>query len=236
MFTRLQTAIAFALSGSLGCTAVVGDDSHDAPDAGAINAPSGAPRQHHRPQPGPSLGEFIITYYWVALESEAPGEPDTHVYDDGCNQLAFVSNAFFARMRLEGTARLRDGRLLNYDGACACPTSPCFVELDERFPWGTGAMRRALVPLRSVAVDRDIITIGTRLYVEELDGLAMPAVGDAAAFVHDGCVSADDTGGAIGGMQIDFFAGLRQHYLDIIGRYPGDSVTLHRAGEVCPDA
>ena len=51
--------------------------------------------------------------------------------------------------------------------------------------------------------------------------------------MHDGCLSADDTGGAIIGMHIDFFAALRDYYVDINGRIGLSDITLHDGGARC---
>jgi membrane-bound lytic murein transglycosylase len=105
--------------------------------------------------------------------------------------------------------------------------------VDEEHPWGSGAGGRALEPFRSVAVDRDVIAIGTWLWVAELDGVAMPGDPPWGGFVHDGCVLAADTGGAIDGMQIDFFATLRAYYLIIDGELGLDEISLHEGGARC---
>ena len=167
------------------------------------------------------------------MPGDGPGTPDTNVYDSGCNVLATVAAEFFASMSLEGTARLLDDRVLNYWGGCGCATSPCFSEVDAEHPWGSGSMSRPLIPFRSVAVDTNLIDIGTSLYVEELDGLFMPGDPPTGGFVHDGCVVADDTGGGINGTHIDFFAALRDYYLVIAGDVGSNSVQLHEGGTLC---
>jgi 3D (Asp-Asp-Asp) domain-containing protein len=91
---------------------------------------------------------------------------------------------------------------------------------------------RALVPYRSIAVDTGVLTIGHRYYVEELDGVTMP--GDPGGFVHDGCVTADDVGGGISGMHIDWFVALKQSYLDLDGQLGLGHVTVHEGGARCP--
>lgn len=184
--------------------------------------------------PGPALGSFQLTYYWVASEDEHPGTKNVSLYDPACKVLAVVSTGFADAITLEGTGRLSDGRLLNYDGPCACPKTPCFFEADAAHPWGYGVQSRALVPFRSIAVDTSVITIGTRVYVAELDGVTMPGTSDYGAFVHDGCVQADDVGGGIQGSHIDFFAGLKAHYQALDGQLGLTSVTLHAGGARCP--
>jgi 3D (Asp-Asp-Asp) domain-containing protein len=221
-----------------GCDgAVTGDDDDDVAgvDAGDVDAPPG-PDARPSPDaapPGELLGSYRLTYYWVTSEEDHPGAPDTDLYDDSCDQLATVSSEFFDSLRLEGTGRLLDGRVLNYWGACPCATSPCFFEVDADHPWGVGSMNRALVPFRSIAVDRDLIAIGAPIYVAELDGIDMPGDATAGAFTHDGCVTADDTGGGINGAHIDLFVGLRDYYVDLNGQLGLSDVTLYEAAARC---
>lgn len=67
----------------------------------------------------------------------------------------------------------------------------------------------------------------------ELDGVTMPGDPSWGDFVHDGCVSADDTGGAIIGLHIDFFAGLRDCYYDLDDQLGLTEVTLYDGGDRC---
>jgi 3D (Asp-Asp-Asp) domain-containing protein len=190
------------------------------------SAPDSAP-------PGDLLGAFELTYYWVAAEADFPGAADTDIFDPACRILATVPEAFARSLSIEGTGRLNDGRLLNYDGACGCPYSPCFFVVDADHPWGVGVQDRALVPFRSVAVDPQVIAFGDRLYALEIDGLMMPGDPPWGGFVHDGCLVADDTGGAIVGRHIDFFAALRAYYRDLDSRLGLSMVTLHTGAPRC---
>jgi 3D (Asp-Asp-Asp) domain-containing protein len=182
---------------------------------------------------GDLLGDFQLTYYWVTAEDDYPGTPDTELYDSDCAVLATVTADFADALALEGTGRLSDGRVLNYWGSCGCPESPCFFEVDADHPWGVGVQNRALVPFRSIAVDSDLIAYGSRVFVAELDGVPMPGDPPWGDFVHDGCVSADDTGGAIVGAHIDFFAGLRACYYELDDLLGLGEVTLYDGGERC---
>jgi hypothetical protein len=58
--------------------------------------------------------------------------------------------------------------------------------------------------------------------------------GGLGGFVHDGCVSADDTGGHILGMHIDFFSALRSYYLVLDGDLQLNDVTIYQGGARCP--
>ncbi len=223
-----------------GCAAEITGDVPDAAPASAdavgqgdaaaltVDASPAAPDAG----PGPILGAFTLTYYWVTLESDYPGAADTTLYDRSCTALATVPSAFASSLVIEGTGRLADGRTLNYAGACPCVFSPCFSVLDAEHSWGTGANGRALVPFRSVAVDPAVLTIGRRYWVKELAGVTMP--GAEGGYVHDGCVSADDTGGNITGMHIDFFAALRSNYLILDNELGLNDITLYEGGSLCP--
>ena len=201
------------------------DGGGDALAADAASPDSGVP--------GALLGSFQLTYYWVTQESEFTGADDTNIYDQSCNLIDIVPSAFFASARLEGTGRLTDGRIINYTGSCSCMTSPCFVVVDDQHPWGIGAGNRALVPFRSIAVDRTVITLGSKIYVAEFDGVRMPGVAPYGDFVHDGCVSADDVGGGIQGTQIDFFAALKDYYRVLDGQLKLSRVTVYQGGTRC---
>ena len=189
-----------------------------------------------RGDPGPALGSFELTYYWVAYEGDHTGADNSELYDPDCALLATVSSSFAEAIALEGTGRLLDGRLLNVAGDCDCPSSPCFIEADADHPWGYGVQNRALVPFRSLAVDADVIEYGTGLYLPDLDGKAMPGEAPWGDFVHDGCTVAADTGGAIIGMHIDFFAATRGSYLVLDGELGLSDIEVRDGGERCPDS
>ena len=210
------------------------DDGAGGFDAGGGGRDAGAP-DARRGDPGPSLGSFELTYYWVASEGDYSGDADTDLYDPECAVLATVSADFADAIALEGTGRLLDGRLLNVAGACGCARSPCFAEADADHPWGVGVQDRALVPFRSVAVDRDVIEYGSGLYLPALDGVVMPGDAPWGDFAHDGCVVAADTGGAIVGMHVDFFVGLEDAYRTLDGELGLSETEVADGGERCPD-
>ena len=77
---------------------------------------------------------------------------------------------------------------------------------------------RALQPFRTVAVDRNLIKLGSLLYVPDLEGRTMPGRKPLGGFVHDGCVMADDTGGGIIGNQLDLFVGRKAYFYGLASR------------------
>jgi 3D (Asp-Asp-Asp) domain-containing protein len=183
---------------------------------------------------GANLGSFQLTYYWVTAEDDFSGAKDTNLYDDSCTVLAVVPSAFAHSIGIEGTGRLSDGRVLNVSGSCGCATSPCYTVVDAQHPWGYGAQNNALVPFRSIAVDRTVIPLGSHVYIAEFDGVTMPGDPSYGQFVHDGCVSADDVGGGIIGKHVDFFAALEAHYRTLDGALGLNSVTVYQGGQRCP--
>ena len=202
----------------------------DAAEAGDLDAAVDAPR----PPPGGVRGVFELTYYWVTAEDDYGGAASEPLYDEACQVLATVAPEFARSLRLEGTGRLRDGRVLNVDGACACPRTPCFAEVDDQHPWGVGVQDRPLVPYRSVAVDRSVVPYGTHLWIPELDGVTVPGDAPWGGFVHDGCVIAADTGGSIIGAHLDWFVGLRASYRTLDPLLDLTSVTVLDGGARCP--
>ncbi|HET6585884.1 MAG TPA: 3D domain-containing protein [Nannocystaceae bacterium] len=184
-------------------------------------------------QPGPLLGSFQMTYYWVTSEGSFTGAKDTSFYTTQCTKIATVPRKFWDALKLEGTGKLADGRMVNYAGSCNCSRSPCFEVLDDDHPWGKGVQQRALAPFRSIAVDPDRIAYGDWVYIEALDGLQMPGDAPWGDFVHDGCMRADDTGSAIVGKHIDFFAAEKAHYQVLVNDID-DHVDVRAAGTRCP--
>jgi 3D (Asp-Asp-Asp) domain-containing protein len=131
-----------------------------------------------------------------------------------CQPIAQVNKAFAAAAEMQGTGKLRDGRTVNVTGACDCDHSPCFRVTGS--VWGTGA-RKALAPFRTVAVDRKLVPLGQLLYIPALEGRTMPGRAPWGGFVHDGCVVAEDTGGAISGKRLDFFVARKSYYQALSG-------------------
>ena len=183
---------------------------------------------------GMPLGSVTLTYYYLAEESDYTGAADTVLCDVSAQAIATVPKAFADDLAIEGSGKLSDGRVVNAGGNCACASgmTSCYVVLDATmYPWGVGVMSRALKPYRSIAVDPTRIAFGDKVYVPELDGVTMPG---SYGFVHDGCLEADDTGGAIKGAHIDFFVGQKSSYLTLDKMLNLTSVTAYLAPPRCP--
>jgi 3D (Asp-Asp-Asp) domain-containing protein len=170
-------------------------------------------------------GQFKMTFYWLAWECDYANEPYlVDVYTRQGFAIGRFPRTFVFELKLEGSAMLRDGRALNYDGHCRYGIGICFQTLDPTVhPLGKGGQGRALEPFRSVAVDPRFVPLGTPLYIPELAGLRMP---DGTP--HDGCVRADDTGGGIRRHELDFFVESYPNYKFIDDQFWGNGhVTPH---------
>lgn len=165
-------------------------------------------------------GTFKMTFYWLAFESEYANEPYLiDIYTRHGFVIGRFPRTFVFEFKLEGSAVLRDGRVLNYDGRCPYGVGFCFQTLDPlEHPLGKGGQGRALLPYRSVAVDPRFVPLGTPLFLPELAGLIMP---DGSR--HDGCVRADDTGGNIRRRELDFFVESFANYKFVDEQLAGDN-------------
>lgn len=163
---------------------------------------------------GRSLGTFRNTYYDFPSEAEFEG-PITSLYDRDCKPLVTTTKAFYEAVCVQGSGTLRRGSTVSFakrDCGCADVCSKtgqkiCFDELDPRqFPWGRGATGKPITPLLTVAVDSDVIPLGTAIYVPELQGMPRDPGGTVA---HDGCFVAQDRGLRVKGKHVDVFTGDR---------------------------
>lgn len=211
-----------------------------------VSVPAPAVVKEETPKP---IGDFSITFYYVVTEEEVTASPkkkkpmavaandnaaidesdpelasiappdQVKLYDSTCQPISEVSREFASQIALQGTGKLKDGRVLNIWGACRCgdqPGLPCFKVTAAQ--WGTGGTGRQLQPFRTVAVDPKMVKLGSLLYVPLLEGRQMPGRSPWGGFVHDGCVVADDVGGGIKGSQLDLFVGRRGWFLGMSGK------------------
>jgi 3D (Asp-Asp-Asp) domain-containing protein len=148
------------------------------------------------------LGAFAPTFYRILDESnpEWPAEPATEplLTLDG-KLIAHVGPTFKHQLDIEGSARLRDGRVVNFeekrDGVWRY-----LVVKDAAYGIGEDGYR--LIPFRTIAIDPKVIKLGTVLYLPALKGIRLPS-----GETHDGFVFAHDTGQGIDGNRIDVFVG-----------------------------
>jgi 3D (Asp-Asp-Asp) domain-containing protein len=86
-------------------------------------------------------------------------------------------------------------------------------------------------PMRTVAIDRALITRGAILFIKETVGLLLPG-----GRVHDGFWYASDTGGAIKGARIDLFTGPSAASMRPLEPLNLKTLTVSKVGEFkgCP--
>lgn len=164
-----------------------------------------------RPVDGRLLGVFRNTYYDFPSAINHSG-PTTKLMSRSCEPLATVPRSFYEAVCVQGSGTLVSGATVSFakrDCACAdlCPRTGqkiCFDQLDqEKFPWGRGAQGTAITPLLSVAVDSNVVPLGTKLYIPEYDGIPRSRGGGP----HDGCFVAEDRGLKVVGEHVDIFTG-----------------------------
>ena len=159
-----------------------------------------------------------LTWYWVAEESKYPSNRRLPVFDRAGEQIAQVSDRFFERLKMEGSGKLIDGRMINF----VLPGK--YMIAPETAPYGLGARSLPLIPYRSVAVDRQVLSLGTNLYMSKLDGMLLPS-----GKRHDGCLVASDVGSLIKGWHIDLFAPTHENALQLMRKVPEHAkVTLDK--------
>jgi len=183
---------------------------------GWLTAPPPSPSDASSPSSASSgtgrrLSEpFRNTYY--DFPAEGPGAQAATVFDATCKPIGKVTQAFHDQVCMQGSGRLRSGATISFakrdcDCAAECPRSGqriCFEKLDpKQFPTGRGSTGKPVTPLRSIAVDPEVLPLGTVVYIPEYDGL--PTAEPNA--VHDGCFVAEDRGSKVVGRHIDVFTG-----------------------------
>ncbi len=182
---------------------------------------------HKAPADGRFLGKFRNTYYDFPAEANfTPGSfarsgktgaaknqsAQVTLMDRSCSPIKKVARSFFESLCVQGSGTMIDGRTVSFakrDCECAeiCPRTSqniCFEALDpHEFPWGRGALGKPITPLLSVAVDSEVIPLGTQIYIAEYDGVERRAGGGR----HDGCFVAEDRGMKVQGRHVDIFTG-----------------------------
>ncbi len=147
------------------------------------------------------IGDLRPTFYWVALETN-DGKPKSNaLLDVNGDTIAKVGDKFFGGIKMEGTGRLLDGRIVNFhvrEGKeirwRVCPPSA---------PYGYGLQDYILKPFHSVAVDPSVIPIPSKVYIPAAKGIPLPD-----GTIHDGYFDAVDIGDAIQNQRIDIFTSM----------------------------
>ena len=181
-----------------------GEWAEEGSDAERVDTHSAPPRRS-----SDAAAPFRNTYY--DFPKEASGAKSATLYGADCKAITSVTQTFHDEVCVQGSGRLTSGDTVSYakrDCACAavCPRTGhqiCFEKLDPKaFPTGRGASGKPVVPLRSIAVDIDVIPLGSVVFIPDYVGLPLPGGGK-----HDGCFRADDRGSKVVGRHVDIFTG-----------------------------
>ncbi|MBU1238527.1 hypothetical protein KJ865_02360 [Myxococcota bacterium] len=172
---------------------------------------------------GDLVGNLWISYYYLSREVDFGVREEIVLRDSQCVPLAVVDYAYMAEVCVEGSGQLLDHGIINFAKRCNCSVpcpygggKICYTELSrEKFPWGSGAGSKALIPFRSLAVDNNVIPHNELIYMEEWDGVYIPPRDGIGNFIHDGCFIAHDVGGWIKNDHFDFFTGTHGMWLDL---------------------
>jgi 3D (Asp-Asp-Asp) domain-containing protein len=149
-----------------------------------------------------SLGGFAPTFYRILDESAPEWKEEARteaLLTVNGKLIERVTPSFKRQFDIEGSARLRDGRIVNFhqkiDGSWRYLVA-------RNAPYGLGVDGYKLIPYRTLAVDPEVIRPGTVLYLPALDGVRLPS-----GEIHDGFFFAHDEGQGITGQRIDVFVG-----------------------------
>jgi 3D (Asp-Asp-Asp) domain-containing protein len=136
--------------------------------------------------------------YYLSLESDYPVNDKEGLFlGPKGNVLYRGSGEFKKKASIEGSARLMDGRVLNFHSRVDGEIRWAFVDA----PYGLG-VKCPLIPMRSVAVDPKQIPLNSIVHIKETEGMILQ---DGS--IHDGIWLAVDVGSSIKGNRIDLFAG-----------------------------
>lgn len=149
------------------------------------------------------IGKLGPSFYWIALEENSTGDKTEKVLDVKGKTLARVSKDFLRHLKLEGTGRLKNGKLLNFADWHIKPDGT--KEIRFRYcgkdaPYGYGYANRKLRAFKSVAVDPEVVPLDSILFIPQARGAVLPD-----GTIHDGYFEAIDVGTAIINRRIDVF-------------------------------
>lgn len=165
------------------------------------------------------------TYYYVhRAQNVVGGEPLLDM--SGRSLGVALSQKDWCAGAVEGTLQVMDGQqslgTYNYAGTNSRAQVNCtafYPSLGRRTgtvrfmrtnnPFGDGVQGNALVPYRTIAVDRSIIPIGSVIYIPQARGVTV-TLPSGERVTHDGYFFAADVGGAIRDRHIDVFLGVAE--------------------------
>jgi hypothetical protein len=152
-----------------------------------------------------ALGDFEYGFYRTLDESAAEWQGDARIETlrtRAGHAIALVGARFRRQLDIEGSARLRDGRLVSVEGKVDGQSRFLVI---EHAPFGVGAPGYQLMPYRTVSVDPKRISLGTVLFVPALVGGRLPTgeLHDGFCFAHDTHEGAADGIGIFAGFDRD---------------------------------
>jgi len=148
------------------------------------------------------LGELQYGGFYHIVDEAAPelgAEQRSETLRTRAGQvIARVGPRFRQQLDSQGSARLRDGRIVSAEGQIDGEWRYLVV---HNAPFGIGAPGYKLLPYRTVSVDSKRVRVGAVLYVPLLAGVKLPTgeIHDGFCFAHDTDESAED--------QISLFVG-----------------------------
>ena len=153
-----------------------------------------------------------LTWYWRVDHDRLPALDKIYEVKNRAGKvIGHAGQERLKRIWMEGSGLLADGSLINLVDAFEFHNSTYMIVDQEKYPWGLDSMGNALTPLRTIAVDPDIIPLGSKVYIPEFD--QNPNITQLVS--HDGCFVASDTGHDFTEERIDVFSGTHQEYKSI---------------------
>jgi 3D (Asp-Asp-Asp) domain-containing protein len=140
------------------------------------------------------LGKFKVTFYWIVREDDYHGPKDTPLYLENGKLFGYYDYDFVQAFKKEACAELRGGKLISYMKRVNK------VAVVREF---LGVNGYTISPLKSIAVDQNVIPIGSKLYIPDLTQIK--------DYNHNGIVYAHDIGSMINGNSIDIFVGYKEN-------------------------
>lgn len=167
------------------------------------------------------MGAHRLTVYWLARETRRDRNVEVRSVRlrlRGTRKtFVRVSRRFARDLLMQGSGFLFNKTLIQYAGRCGRLSRLRCMKIvvlnRRRFPMSRGALGRALIPFRSLAVDSRSIPLGSRVYIPKLGKLLR-----LGGYRHNGCFIAHDRGGRILGNRIDLFVGLPHLFYRRLGR------------------
>ncbi len=185
---------------------------------------------------GVDKGLHGMTVYWLAQETKHDrkiARRSVRLRWRRSNRVyTRVSKRFARDLLMQGSGMLYNKQLVQYAGRCGRQSRLRCMRVTvlnrRRFPMSKGAMGRALIPFRSLAVDTRKIPLGSRVYIPQLGKLL-----SRRGYRHDGCFVAHDRGGRIQGNRIDLFVGLPRLFYRRLGRHMPRYARLYLKHSAC---